>query len=259
MPHSFAVRLRMTDFKPTMISLILVDRSRRILEGVLEDVSIKIGECMIPNDFVVLEYDKEPSDPLILERSFLATVGAIIDVKQGNIALNIDDLVMNFEMDKLRRVPTIDGQTFSVKIASDDDLLIELHEDITAGYVKELETVEKVSKQAVKLEDWSGDHLISTRDHDEVLIHDKSLVDDVFVMETRIAEESCRTVEETRVAGQASIDAAVALIDTPSRIGSNLSKTKDSRIDSLAASPRPVVKLKSHLSTVQKPQVRPRT
>ncbi|XP_010430973.1 PREDICTED: uncharacterized protein LOC104715251 [Camelina sativa] len=92
-------------------------------------------------------------------------------------------------MDKLRRALTIDGLTFSVEIASDDDPLIEPHEDITAGYVKELDTAEKVSKQAAKLEDWSGDHLISTRYHDVVLIHEKSLVDDVFVMETRIAEK----------------------------------------------------------------------
>ncbi|XP_024010409.1 uncharacterized protein LOC112085428 [Eutrema salsugineum] len=92
MPYSVAVNLGMTDFKPTRISLILADRSTRIPEGVLEDVPIKVGDCMIPTDFVVLEYGEEPKDPLILGRPFLATAGAIIDVRKGRIALNVGDL-----------------------------------------------------------------------------------------------------------------------------------------------------------------------
>ncbi|XP_024014243.1 uncharacterized protein LOC112088189 [Eutrema salsugineum] len=79
MPYSVAVNLGMTDFKPTRISLILADRLTRIPEGVLEDVPIKVGDCMIPTDFVVLEYGEEPKDPLILGRPFLATASAIIE------------------------------------------------------------------------------------------------------------------------------------------------------------------------------------
>ncbi|XP_024006434.1 uncharacterized protein LOC112082945 [Eutrema salsugineum] len=124
MPYSVAVNLGMTDFKPTRISLILADRSTRIPEGVLEDVPIKVGDCMIPTDFVVLEYGEEPKDLLILGRPFLATAGAIIDVRKGRIALNVGDLVMNFDMDKLMKKPTIDGQTFYV------DTLTEFAEEI---------------------------------------------------------------------------------------------------------------------------------
>ncbi|XP_024015856.1 uncharacterized protein LOC112089112 [Eutrema salsugineum] len=119
MPYSVAVNLGMTDFKPTRISLILADRSTTIPEGVLEDVPIKVGDCMIPTDFVVLEYGEEPKDPLILGRPFLATAGAIIDVRKGRIALNVGDLVMNFDMDKLMKKPSIDGQTFYVDTLTD--------------------------------------------------------------------------------------------------------------------------------------------
>ncbi|CAA7047523.1 unnamed protein product [Microthlaspi erraticum] len=66
MPLSVAARLGMTDFKPTRISLIMADRSKRI--------------------------PQEPIDPLILGRSFLATAGAIIDVKKGKIELDLGDL-----------------------------------------------------------------------------------------------------------------------------------------------------------------------
>ncbi|XP_024009409.1 uncharacterized protein LOC112084493 [Eutrema salsugineum] len=112
-PYSVAVSLGMTDFKPTKISLILEDRSKRIPNGILEDVPIKVGDCMIPTDFVVLEYGEEPKDPLILGRSFLATAGAVIDVKHGNLDLHLGDTIMTFKMEKLKD-PTIDGQTFQV-------------------------------------------------------------------------------------------------------------------------------------------------
>ncbi|XP_024013203.1 uncharacterized protein LOC112087526 [Eutrema salsugineum] len=115
MPYSVAVSLGMTDFKPTKISLILTDRSKRIPKGVLEDVPIKVGDCIIPTDFVVLEYGEEPKDPLILGRSFLATARAVIDVKHGNLDLHLGDTIMTFKMEKLKD-STIDGQTFQVSV-----------------------------------------------------------------------------------------------------------------------------------------------
>ena len=137
-------------------------------------------------------------------RPFLATAGALIDVRGSKIALNLGDKVMNFDMDKLRKTPIIDGQSFSV----------ETSKDINAGYVKELGPNEQVNKQASELEDWSGDHIFQTKLQDEVLLTNKLLEDDVFVMETRIAEEnyrksvdirvvaSCRSIPPTRLGRQ---------------------------------------------------------
>lgn len=83
-----------------------------------------IGNCSIPADFVVLELDQEPRDPLILGCPFLATASAIINVKGGLIDLYLGDLVMKFEVDKSLRKPTIDGHTFLV------DNLSEVSEEI---------------------------------------------------------------------------------------------------------------------------------
>ncbi|XP_024015867.1 uncharacterized protein LOC112089123 [Eutrema salsugineum] len=118
-PGSFVLDCSIFSERFKRISLILADHSIRIPEGVLEDVPIKVGDCMISADFVVLEYGEEPKDPLILGRPFLATAGAIIDVRKGKIALNVGDLVMNFDMDKLMKKPTIDGQTFYVDTLTD--------------------------------------------------------------------------------------------------------------------------------------------
>jgi len=99
MLKSVAERLGMTNYMPTRITLLFADRSKRIPEGILEDVHVKVGNSLIPADFVVLDYDKEPKDPLILGRALLATAGVRIDVKRGKISLTICDLEMEFGMD----------------------------------------------------------------------------------------------------------------------------------------------------------------
>jgi len=99
MPKSVAERLGMTHYRPTRITLLFADRSKRIPEGILEDVPVKVGNSIIPSDFVVLDYEKEPKDPLILGRAFLATAGARFNVKRVRISLKVCDLEMEFGMD----------------------------------------------------------------------------------------------------------------------------------------------------------------
>ena len=92
MPHSVAISLGYDKFKPTKITFVFADRSVRVPEGVLDDVPIRINDCHIPTDFVVLKFQNEPKDPLILGRPFLATAGVIIDIKEGQIYLNIGNI-----------------------------------------------------------------------------------------------------------------------------------------------------------------------
>ncbi|KAG7572497.1 hypothetical protein ISN44_As09g008580 [Arabidopsis suecica] len=116
MPLSVAKRLGFSTYKPCNITLILADESIRFPHGLLEDLPIKIGNAEIPTDFIVLEMD-EPKDPLILGRPFLATAGAVIDVKNGKIDLNLgNDFKMKFDINDATRKPTIEGQTFVVKV-----------------------------------------------------------------------------------------------------------------------------------------------
>ncbi|XP_013607809.1 PREDICTED: uncharacterized protein LOC106314489 [Brassica oleracea var. oleracea] len=77
---NIAKRMGLTNFKPTRISLVFADRSVKLPVGVLEDLQVQIGNTTVPADFVVLELEDEPKDPLILGRPFLCTAGAIIDV-----------------------------------------------------------------------------------------------------------------------------------------------------------------------------------
>ena len=63
------------------ITLILANRTSRRPFSLLEDVLIMTNDVEVPTDFVLLEMDNESKDPLILGRSFLASVGAVIDVR----------------------------------------------------------------------------------------------------------------------------------------------------------------------------------
>ncbi|KAG7536924.1 Ribonuclease H-like superfamily [Arabidopsis suecica] len=130
MPLSVARRLGFNKYKSCQIQLILADRSVRVPHGMLEDLPVKIGRVEIPTDFVVLEMDEEPKDPLILGRPFLATDGALIDVRRGKIDLNLgDDFKMTFDIAKTMKKPTIDGQVFYIEEM--DRLADELLEELT--------------------------------------------------------------------------------------------------------------------------------
>jgi len=115
MPLTITRKLGFVQYKPCDLSLILADRTLRKPYGMLEDLPIKINGVEVPTDFIVLEMDEEPKDPLILGRPFLATVGAVIDVKQGKIDLNLGkDFKMKFDIKDDMKKPTIDGHTFLV-------------------------------------------------------------------------------------------------------------------------------------------------
>ena len=53
--------------------------------GRIKDVLIVANRNYVPIDFIVLDIDCNPSCPIILGRPFLRTIGAIIDMKEGNI------------------------------------------------------------------------------------------------------------------------------------------------------------------------------
>lgn len=57
------------------------------LVGVLENIHVGVGKgmCLLHTltDFVVLKLEEEPKDPLILGRTFLATLGALINVQNA--------------------------------------------------------------------------------------------------------------------------------------------------------------------------------
>ncbi|GJX39205.1 reverse transcriptase domain-containing protein [Tanacetum coccineum] len=64
----------------TRMILELADRTISTPTGIAEDVFMKVGTFFFPADFVVVDYVADPRVPLILDRPFLRTARALIDV-----------------------------------------------------------------------------------------------------------------------------------------------------------------------------------
>ena len=115
MPLSIAKKLGFTQYKKCKISLVLADRSVKLPIGILEDLPVKIGNCEVPTDFVVLEMDEEPRDPLIFGRPFLATAGAMVNVRDGTIDLHLGkDHILHFDIKEMMKKPTTQGEIFYI-------------------------------------------------------------------------------------------------------------------------------------------------
>nr|GEX61276.1 reverse transcriptase domain-containing protein [Tanacetum cinerariifolium] len=68
----------------------LADQTISKPTGVAENVFVKVGKFYFPRDLVVLDFIDDPRVPLILERPFLSTAHALIDVYEGEIILRHD-------------------------------------------------------------------------------------------------------------------------------------------------------------------------
>ena len=73
------------DLDDCSLNLHLADSTIKNPMGRINDVLIIANRNLVSVDFIVLDIDCNLSCPIILGRSFLRTIGAIIDMKEGNI------------------------------------------------------------------------------------------------------------------------------------------------------------------------------
>ncbi|GJV40975.1 reverse transcriptase domain-containing protein [Tanacetum coccineum] len=73
--------------------------------GVAEDVIVKVGKFHFLADFVVVDYDVDPRVPLILERPFLRTARALVDVFGEELILRDGDEKLIFHADNTSKHP----------------------------------------------------------------------------------------------------------------------------------------------------------
>ena len=90
MPLSVVKRLSLGELTPTAMTLQMTDRSMVQLEGILEDVLIKVGKFIFLMDFVVMNIEEDKQVPLLIGRPFPAIGAALIDVKKREITLRVE-------------------------------------------------------------------------------------------------------------------------------------------------------------------------
>ncbi|GJT20513.1 reverse transcriptase domain-containing protein, partial [Tanacetum coccineum] len=98
MPLSVWKKLSLPDLTSTRMTLELADRTITRPKGVAEDVFVKVGKFHYLADFVVVDFDADPRVPLILERPFLRTARALIDVYGEEITLRYNDEAITFNV-----------------------------------------------------------------------------------------------------------------------------------------------------------------
>nr|GEV58649.1 DNA-directed DNA polymerase [Tanacetum cinerariifolium] len=103
MPFSVWKRLSLPNLTPTCMTLELADHLISRPVGVAEDVYVKVGSFHFPSDLVVVDFDADPRVPLILERSFLKTGRALIDVFEGELTLRVGKEAITFNLDQTLR------------------------------------------------------------------------------------------------------------------------------------------------------------
>ncbi|GKE61763.1 putative reverse transcriptase domain-containing protein [Tanacetum coccineum] len=95
MPRSIFEHLHLTDIKKTNMLCEMTDMSKKAPLGIDENVLVKIDKLLFLYDFVIV--NNTPSETTILERPFLATIHAEIDVLTGKIYLGINEDRISFD------------------------------------------------------------------------------------------------------------------------------------------------------------------
>ncbi|GKC29675.1 reverse transcriptase domain-containing protein, partial [Tanacetum coccineum] len=98
MPLSVWEKLNLPYLTKTRMILELADRMISTPTGIAEDVFVKVGTFLFLADFVVVDYIADPRVPLILERPFLRTTRALIDVHGEQMTLRHDDQSITFKV-----------------------------------------------------------------------------------------------------------------------------------------------------------------
>nr|GEV81884.1 reverse transcriptase domain-containing protein [Tanacetum cinerariifolium] len=109
MPLSIWEKLRLPTLNDTKMVLELADRTISKPTGVAENMFVKVRKFYFPADFVVLDFIIDPQVPSILERPFLSTAHALIDVYEGEIILRHDEQSLTL---KCGDTPSISYNTF---------------------------------------------------------------------------------------------------------------------------------------------------
>ncbi|XP_060216483.1 uncharacterized protein LOC132643970 [Lycium barbarum] len=86
--------------RPTTMRLQTADRSIKKLVGVVDDMLVRVGEFLLPVDFIILDYAIDLDISIILERPFYATGRALMDSEKNEIKFRVNDEEVTFQASK---------------------------------------------------------------------------------------------------------------------------------------------------------------
>ncbi|GKB27990.1 homeodomain-like protein [Tanacetum coccineum] len=126
MPLSTYLNLGLGELAHTKLTVELADRTVKYTRGIAENVLVGIGKFVFPLDFIILDMLEDIKVPLILERPFLSTAPAKIDVYKRKDYIELNDLNEPFGLKRNQGddlMPTIEEGGVIEKFRSRDDEL----------------------------------------------------------------------------------------------------------------------------------------
>ncbi|GJZ59762.1 reverse transcriptase domain-containing protein [Tanacetum coccineum] len=110
MPLSIYEKLGIGPLKPTRMTLELANHSLTFPMGIAEDVIVKVEKFNFLTDFVIVDFEANPRVPIILERPFLRTARALVDLYEEKLTLRVRNEEVVFYTDKSSRNNSSDIQ-----------------------------------------------------------------------------------------------------------------------------------------------------
>ncbi|XP_070012482.1 uncharacterized protein [Nicotiana sylvestris] len=71
--------------RPNSMSLQMANRSMKRPLGIIDDVLVWVDKFILPTDFLILDCEVDYEVHIILDRTFLATGKALVDVEAGEL------------------------------------------------------------------------------------------------------------------------------------------------------------------------------
>ncbi|XP_075080169.1 uncharacterized protein LOC142165532 [Nicotiana tabacum] len=91
--------------RPISMRLQMADHSMKRPLGIVDDVLVNVGKFHLPADFVILDCAVDRETPITLRRLFLVTGRALMDSKQNEIKLCVNNEEVTFQANKGMKLP----------------------------------------------------------------------------------------------------------------------------------------------------------
>ncbi|GKE82859.1 hypothetical protein Tco_1552859 [Tanacetum coccineum] len=97
-PRNIFEYLRLANPRNTNMLVEMADMTKKAPLGIIENILVRIDKFLFPSDFVII--DKTPNEIIILDRPFLVTIHAEINVFDKEISLGINSDRVGYDMEK---------------------------------------------------------------------------------------------------------------------------------------------------------------
>ncbi|XP_070029708.1 uncharacterized protein [Nicotiana sylvestris] len=138
MPYSILKTLGISQPQPTSMRLQMADRTMKRPLGIIDNVLVRVDKFILPADFVILDCEVDYEVSIILERHFLATGKALVDMEAGELTFRVGDENVVFHVCKSIKQPN------STKVCSFMDLVMIVLVDDTSAMINVEDPLEAV-------------------------------------------------------------------------------------------------------------------